>query len=115
MKITQVTHDTYEVVTNSGLRHIVVTGARLVVQRTGRAGAFVQRLVGFVDATTTRFAVTLRRLTNREIQSLLPCLPIERGIGERLLSRVMRRLGARQTLALLVGLAGELALAGGIA
>lgn len=89
MKVTQLDNDVYRVSTR--MRTLLVTGARLVIRRVGRLGAFVQRLVGFVDATTTRFEATIRWLTRREVQRLLPYLPLEQGIGERLLGRVMRR------------------------
>lgn len=107
MKIIQVSNDTYEVSTHGGLRRIMVTGARVVVQRSGRVGGFVQRLVGFVEATSTRFAATIRWLTDREILKFLPHVRVEQGIGERLLGQVMRRLGVRQTLRVLTGLAGD--------
>ena len=105
MRIIQRAQDVYEVSVCDRLRPIVITGARVVVQRTGRLGAFVQRLVGFVDATRTRFETTIRRLTDREIHQLLPNLPVELGIAERLLTQAIRRLGTRQTLGLLAGLA----------
>ncbi len=111
MKITQWAEDVYEVVVCGGLRRIVVTGARLVIRRSGRVGGFVQRLVGFIDATSTRFEATIRHLTGREVNGLVPYLSLEAGIGERLLGRVMRRLGARETLKLLVSLAFD---AGGL-
>jgi hypothetical protein len=107
MTITQVTEDTYEVSVCGGLRRILITGARIVVRRTGRLGQLVQRLVGFVDATRTRFEATVRPLSGREIRGMLPHMPVQLGIGERLVGQVMRRLGVGQTLQLLAGLAGE--------
>lgn len=104
MKILRITEDTYEVHTCGGLRRIVVTNARFVVRRTGRLGAFVQRLVGFVDATRTRFEATIRRLSTHEIRQLLPHVPLEMGIAERLIGRVARHLGRRQTLQILASL-----------
>lgn len=105
MKIIQRAQDVFEVSVCDRLRPIVVTGARVVVQRTGRLGAFVQRLVGFVDATRTRFETTIRHLTDGEVQRLVRGLPVELGIAERLLGQAIRRLGTRQTLSLLAGLA----------
>ncbi len=107
MIVHQVAQDTYRVSVCGGLRRIVVTAARLVVRRTGRLGRFVQRLVGFVDATRSRFEATIRWLSEAEVRKLLPHLPVAQGIGERLLARVMGRLGPRQTLRLLAGLVGE--------
>lgn len=101
MKITPRAQDVYEVSVCDRLRPIVVTGARMVVQRTGRLGTFVQRLVGFIDATRIRFETTIRRLADHEVQRLVRSLPMEMGIAERLLGQAMRRLGTRQTLSLL--------------
>lgn len=107
MQIFQHADDLYEVVTCGGLRRVVVTSARIVVQRTGRLGAFVQRLVGFAEATATRIEVTIRRLTEAEIGRLLPHLSIEQGIGARLISRIVRRFGREQALRLLLALASD--------
>lgn len=105
MTVTQVTSDTYEVQICGGLRRMVVTGARLIIRRTGRLGALVQRLVGFVDATQTRFEATIRYLTDREIGRLLPGIPVDLGVAERLVGRIRQRLGPRQTLKFLSALA----------
>jgi hypothetical protein len=105
MIITQVTNDTYEVTTCGGLRRLVVTGARLIIRRTGRLGQLVQRLVGFVDATQTRFEATIRYLSDREIGHLLPGIPLDLGVAERLMGRIRQRIGPGQTLELLSNLA----------
>jgi hypothetical protein len=107
VSITQVADDSYEVTIGGGLRRILVTGARIIVRRTGRLGQLVQRLVGFVDATQTRFEATVRSLTEREIRGLLVHTPVQLGIGERLVGQVMRRLGVDLTLQLLVHLASD--------